>query len=380
MRPSSSIANGEMVRWHGHDYGSALPLLQTEGDGLSYSFEDLQLKGVVSSRILTGYAQLVRQLGGNPIRLIEDCVLQTGILTGEIEQIPLRSVAKLLELSASCLGCEDFGRKLAGCQDRQVNMIAPLDGLVRNAVSLSDMFAYLSTYLHTFTTGYKLTRFNKSEELTALGIDIADDTLPPAPQLMEQLLLHTHQAAVHLTDGFAQTREVWFSHLRIGSQPSYRESFGTIVKFNQEYDAVFYRSEDLGMPIVGSDRWILRREAEAVASLFPAAPDCLENRVRFLLKTLIPQGMFGREEVAKLLNLSSRTLRRKLKGSGTPFELLRDEARRSMTLRYLSRTDLPFNEIAARLGYSEGSVLSRSCRRWFNVSPSTLRRELQHQA
>ncbi len=68
-----------------------------------------------------------------------------------------------------------------------------------------------------------------------------------------------------------------------------------------------------------------------------------------------------------------RTLHRRLKAEGKSFEGLKDEVRRDLALPYIQQADLPITQIAERLGYSETSVLSRSCVRWFAVPPRQLR-------
>jgi AraC-like DNA-binding protein len=70
-----------------------------------------------------------------------------------------------------------------------------------------------------------------------------------------------------------------------------------------------------------------------------------------------------------------RTLQRRLHDEGTTFEALRDDVRRDAASRYLSQTTLPLTRVSALLGYSEPSVFTRSCRRWFAGSPRRLREQ-----
>ena len=42
-------------------------------------------------------------------------------------------------------------------------------------------------------------------------------------------------------------------------------------------------------------------------------------------------------------------------------------------LYYLQNTSLDFAHISERLGFAEQSVMTRSCNRWFFVSPTRLR-------
>ena len=43
----------------------------------------------------------------------------------------------------------------------------------------------------------------------------------------------------------------------------------------------------------------------------------------------------------------------------------------------LRDTDMPLGQLTGVLGFSEQSVLSRACRRWFDASPSQVRRDLR---
>ena len=79
-------------------------------------------------------------------------------------------------------------------------------------------------------------------------------------------------------------------------------------------------------------------------------------------------------QAAQLLgNMHPRTLQRRLREEGTSFEDIKDDVRRDAAARYLSQSDIPLTRVAALLGYSESSVLARSCKRWFDNSPRKVR-------
>jgi AraC-like DNA-binding protein len=50
--------------------------------------------------------------------------------------------------------------------------------------------------------------------------------------------------------------------------------------------------------------------------------------------------------------------------------------RRDVALHYLQQPEVPLVRVTEMLGYSETSVLSRSCLRWFSASPRRLRNDL----
>jgi AraC-like DNA-binding protein len=79
------------------------------------------------------------------------------------------------------------------------------------------------------------------------------------------------------------------------------------------------------------------------------------------------------DEMAKALHMSNRTLIRKLKAQGSSYQGLLDDVRQELAYWYLQQTDLPVEAIAERLGYRDTSNFSRTCKRWFGITPRAIR-------
>jgi AraC-like DNA-binding protein len=79
--------------------------------------------------------------------------------------------------------------------------------------------------------------------------------------------------------------------------------------------------------------------------------------------------------IAKLLEISDRSLRRQLREQGISFRGLRDELRMQIALKYLRTTGLANEDIALALGFSDAANFRRAFRRWTNKSPSEIRGE-----
>jgi AraC-like DNA-binding protein len=77
--------------------------------------------------------------------------------------------------------------------------------------------------------------------------------------------------------------------------------------------------------------------------------------------------------MADELNMSPRTLLRKLKQDGATYRRLLDDARTEEAEWYLLKTRLSVETIAERLGYVDASGFNRAFRRWFGKSPATFR-------
>lgn len=78
-------------------------------------------------------------------------------------------------------------------------------------------------------------------------------------------------------------------------------------------------------------------------------------------------------EIAAMLKLSERTLRRKLVAESTSFSEIKDRVKRALAEEYLRSSDFTVEDIALLSGYSEISSFKRAFKRWHNMPPSSYR-------
>lgn len=83
------------------------------------------------------------------------------------------------------------------------------------------------------------------------------------------------------------------------------------------------------------------------------------------------------ETVAKALNISPRTLQRRLESEGTLFADVFERYRRQLAHDALAHTQQSITEIAYSVGFSELSNFSRKCYQWFGANPVTYRKRIQ---
>ena len=77
--------------------------------------------------------------------------------------------------------------------------------------------------------------------------------------------------------------------------------------------------------------------------------------------------------MARQLNTSPQTLRRRLHEQGTSFQELKDQLRRDLAIYHLGRRELPIQEIAEQLGFSEPSAFHRAFKKWTGLTPGAYR-------
>jgi len=78
---------------------------------------------------------------------------------------------------------------------------------------------------------------------------------------------------------------------------------------------------------------------------------------------------FTVEEIATLMNISPRSLQRKLKTHGTSFSKIKEEMRKELVMSYLKDENISIPEISDLLGYSERSAFERAFKKWFDLNP-----------
>ncbi len=79
------------------------------------------------------------------------------------------------------------------------------------------------------------------------------------------------------------------------------------------------------------------------------------------------------ESIARRMNMSRRTLIRRLKEAGTSFGDLLDEHRQQRATELLHDPGYTVTEVGYRLGYSEPANFTRAFKRWFGITPSKYR-------
>lgn len=96
-------------------------------------------------------------------------------------------------------------------------------------------------------------------------------------------------------------------------------------------------------------------------------------QVKAQLVELLPSGRVTAKAVAQALNLSVRSLQRKLAEQHTNFAQLLEDTRRELARQYVGTSRLSVGEIAYLLGFADPANFTRAFRRWTGMSPSDFR-------
>jgi AraC-like DNA-binding protein len=334
---------------------------------------------MVRSDSLRGFKDVVTGLGGDPVVLLEGAGIEASLIDRAGGEISYRQMVELFETAATQLACPDFGMRLAAVHASQgaTKVLGPLDVAMRNAPTLGDAYRYCADHLNVYSSATQVC-FEK----------LPDD--PRVFMLFEIMLVggtHQRQAVEHalaltqhgihaISGGQARAREVWFTHEPLAPLATYRTNFNATVRFGQTMNGLLFDEQDFDLALPGTDPQLYEMATSFIDHRFPTAAMPLRTRVRINIARLLVEGNCTQEHVAAVLGLHPRTLQRRLREEGESFEAIKDSVRRDVALRYLQQPDVSLVRVTEILGYSETSVLSRSCLRWFCASPRELRNGL----
>ncbi|NQX89406.1 MAG: AraC family transcriptional regulator ligand-binding domain-containing protein [Halioglobus sp.] len=165
-----------------------------------------------------------------------------------------------------------------------------------------------------------------------------------------------------------------------GRQPAFmapiRHFFPCPVAFEQPVNAVTFSARQLEAPLV--------RDEEDLSGFLKLAPYymviepqastlSITHRIRQILGDDFRQAIPCFDELTRLLNMSARTLRRRLEKEGTSYQRIKDNARRDVAISMLSRDGLTVSEVAEQVGFSDPSAFHRSFKKWTGQSPGSYR-------
>ncbi|BCG63035.1 MAG: hypothetical protein methR_P0722 [Methyloprofundus sp.] len=105
-----------------------------------------------------------------------------------------------------------------------------------------------------------------------------------------------------------------------------------------------------------------------------------KDNIIAIVKTEIIQqltsGKLTDASVATAINMTQRSLQRKLQQQGTTFKFLLQDLRSELSQQYIQDSHLSLLDIAFMLGFSDYSSFSRAFKRWTGLPPSTFRDKL----
>ncbi len=101
--------------------------------------------------------------------------------------------------------------------------------------------------------------------------------------------------------------------------------------------------------------------------------DNVTAQLQRLLAELLAAGEANADAACRRLQLSRRTLQRRLRAEKTSFQKILNEVRAVLAVNYLSDKRLKALEVAMLLGYSSISSFTTAFKSWYDMPPAAYR-------
>lgn len=155
----------------------------------------------------------------------------------------------------------------------------------------------------------------------------------------------------------------------------YQQFFGCDVLFNQQVNRIILDKREVTTPILSSDQSMFERFQSMVAEKQALLSS---HTTRANLKQVLFMQFRGRipsiEEAAAALDMSPRSLQRKLQEEGTSFRELAGEIRKDIAFQLMQNPAIKISEVSDILGYSDPTAFRKAFKSWTDLAPRALRK------
>ncbi len=223
-------------------------------------------------------------------------------------------------------------------------------------------------YIHVVTED-----INLAVEDTPAGLKIIVDledsvfTLPQHHDLILALLMH--MCRFNFGDELV-ARQISLARPEPECSKKIIDYFRTEVQFDAEQTSLTISRADADSVLASGNKEIaLMHDEMLMKYLVTIKKGDLEQQIRTIILENLPDGHVSDKMVAKELNLSERSLQRRLQERKTTFRVLLDGVREMVAKQYIENPVNRMSDIAFLLGFSEQSAFSRAFKKWTGKSP-----------
>jgi len=328
---------------------------------------------LVRGTALSNYPDLVTELGADPAPLLRKAGIRAQDIGLYHVFVPLWGVITAVESAAEATGTADFGRRLA--QRQGIEILGPVGVAARTAATAADAMGIFANFMAAYSPALsaQVAPLSEQPDRSFFEFRILLERLPPHAQSMELSLGVTLKVFRLLLGAQYCPISTHFTHEPVTPADEYREYFGCRALFAEPRAGFTIRTADLSRSL-SHDELAHRAIVEYLTSLIGQRGPEMSQSVRTIARQLLPTGAASREVIAAQFSMHPKTLQRRLADEGTTFFALIDGIRRETAEHYLRDTDIDLSHLTRELGYTEQSVLTRTCKRWFGTGPAAYRR------
>lgn len=315
--------------------------------------------------------------------LLRECGLDFNPLeVSEHTQVETLTYSKLYKRIMQLLQDESFGfgsaqKSPPGTFRMMCLFIIHCKNLAQALTRSAEFFDYIDQFKGDNNSKRIPITFENQREIAVCRFD----RLPPisgrnSESFDANIIYMMHKLYSWLIDKPITLTEVSLRGKKPKATSDYTALFDCPISFNANVSTLKFSSEWLDEPIRQNEETLktfLKHAPYQLISAKTNAGESLGERVHSLLIKEMSGEVLTIENVAQKLNMSSRTLHRKLQKEGHSFQHLKDKARKEAAISYLGRSELTVSAIALLMGFQDTSAFYRAFKKWTGKAPSFYR-------
>lgn len=327
---------------------------------------------LVSPFLLQTLGQVVTQRGANAEDLCRGLGFALADLDDPAQRISYRQAAAMIQRALKVL--PDQGLGLWVGHQNVLGTLGLLGHVISLCKTLRDAFAIGERHQHT-SGGIATTRTHERADEVCVEVECLLPFAPVQVFAAEEFFASLMVYGRALVGADFMPQRVEFVHAAPPYAAQYQRLFGADVRFGCLHNRMVLAPHWLDVRLPNHHPLALR-QALALLELESAQlhqkMDLIQAVERAISRDLHASQL---EKVASDLNMSGRTLRRRLTEHGLTFEALLEQVRRARTMGLLGNPGLSIERITEAVGYSDVRSFRRAFKRWTGVSPSAFRGE-----
>jgi len=230
-------------------------------------------------------------------------------------------------------------------------------------------------YIHVVTEDLNLEMADTPAGLK-ITVDLEDSifTLPQHHELILTILMR--MCRFNFGEELVAS-QVCLSHPEPACSQKITDYFRTEVQFDAEKTCLTLARADADQVLSSGNKQIaLMHDEMLMKYLVEIKQGDIVQQVQSIILENLPDGQVTDRLVASELNLSERSMQRRLKEHKTTFRYLLDGVREMVAKQYIENPVNRMSDIAFLLGFSEQSAFSRAFKKWTGKSPVEYRNSL----
>lgn len=317
----------------------------------------------------------IQEGGADVGALLEGNTISTSELLNSDHYLAVDDVARLVAKAYALSGVAAMGLQFGASLN--ISSHTALGHAIMNCQTFGQAMELFLKYYRIVVPGINMNMGQFRDEVH-ISLNLNED-MDPQMSLPVHFTLESFFAAIYTSSRFLLQREALPFQLELsypepGYVSEYHRILGTEVRFNCPHNRLSFPSELNRHQLSTANKALLAMYEQQCDQLLQSIErdETLGNKIYRLLSQF--DGSYPNlVQVAGLLAMSPRTLRRRLSSEGSSYQQILDEVRRDLAIEYLTHTELPLASIAYMLGYNDLSNFRRAFIKWTGRAPLSFR-------